>query len=399
LIDYFSIVSAVITLIHRSRRLDPKKNHVPFLSRVSSAGRILLVAAATVISCEVMLRVFFQIPWDTAALINDKKVGFRVRPGAAFGGPAANSRGYNDREITNRKRGRLRIGVIGDSFVYGTVSRQQNFVTILDSLCNAFDPGIEVINLGTPGFGPWNYAAVAASDAVSLQVDLAIVVLFAGNDIRESHPDFTGRITTGSFHFVLKKPWLVGPSLEYSMVFSTLRAVVRRLSTIFSRKETTLSERSYLSIERQRLDVCRVPPPPFYRKADQGFIQALDAIEDSAARAKMRVVFVIAPDEFQVNANLREKMEHQFHLQWDRFDLKLPQEIAVRHLGGGNGRALDLLPVFNNLPLRDSLYTPFDSHWNALGNRCAAEAIGTFLKAGFYLDAGAKRETARKSAQ
>lgn len=371
--------------------MDSKKNRIPVKSRISSAGRIFLVALAAVAACEVMLRLFFQIPWDTPTLINDKKVGFRVRPGAVFGVSAANSRGYNDREVTDRKTGHFRIGVIGDSFVFGTVSRQQNFVTILDSLCSTFDPGIEVINLGTPGFGPWNYAAVTACDAVSLQVDLAVVVLFTGNDIRESHPDFTGRITTGSFHFVLKKPWLVGPSLEYSMVFSTLRAAMRKISMVFSRKETALSEQTFLSVERQRLDVCRIPPTPFYRKADQGFIMALDAIQDSAARAKMNVVFVIAPDEFQVNAKLREKMERQFHLQWNRFDLNRPQEIASRHLGGGKGTVLDLLPVFNNSQLRDSLYTPFDTHWNTRGNRCAAEAIFAFLKAGFSPDTGVGR--------
>jgi hypothetical protein len=46
-------------------------------------------------------------------------------------------------------------------------------------------------------------------------------------------------------------------------------------------------------------------------------------------------------------------------------------------------RAVDLLPVFRTLAREGKeLYYPFDTHWNPLGRRTAAEVLAASLRAG-----------------
>jgi putative transposase len=153
--------------------------HVPTIKRLA---RIVYVALASIILLEVGLRILSLFPGDTPYYTSDPSVGFRVRPNASAGKNKTNSSGFNDVERKRDKKTKddIRILVIGDSFVFGAVPRNDNFVSVIERLTTRAIPNIEIWNMGIPAAGPENYLNLIREDAVSAGADLACVVFFHG---------------------------------------------------------------------------------------------------------------------------------------------------------------------------------------------------------------------------
>ena len=90
-----------------------------------------------------------------------------------------NSDGYRGPELPPRADGALRVALVGDSFVFGSA------VDLPDTLAARLEAELgeaQVLNLGVPGYGAGNVAAVVEHDALRLDPDVVLYV-FYNNDV------------------------------------------------------------------------------------------------------------------------------------------------------------------------------------------------------------------------
>ena len=117
---------------------------------------ILIGAALAFLLGEVMLRIYQYV--NPVFVFPDHSYNrFRGKPHADDYGFKLNSHGFKDVEFQPTKEpGQLRILGIGDSFVFGHVPYQHNFLTLLEDRLKVQGRPVEVINMGIPGTSPVN---------------------------------------------------------------------------------------------------------------------------------------------------------------------------------------------------------------------------------------------------
>lgn len=346
---------------------------------------IALNAALSILLLEFAIRILAMFPADSKAWINDPDVGYRMRPNIVLpDGTVSNSSGFNDVDHeTQKKEGHARIAVLGDSFVFGIVPRSNNIVSIIEKFANTSNDNIEVLNMGIPAAGPKNYLALLRKNAILMNVDVACVIFFIGNDIVDSHPDFEVQVWLGSPRVTLRQPYLVGLSKEYYYVYRLLRRTIRHIREwIAAPTDGTFSEATYLSIEHQRLQVYEIEQRSHIRDSYSESIKLIGEMAAEAAKSKMKFLIVLAPDEIQVNSDLRNSVVMAYDIAIDEYDFGQPQRSLVNRLEEMGIAVLDLLPAFLAEMSAESLYAKHDSHWNEAGNRLAAEEIWMFLNDG-----------------
>src|SRR5262245_10764446 len=94
---------------------------------------IVTCVALTVLSLgatEITLRMYHYFN-PVFIFYDDSYYRFRGKPFAPYWDFKLNSRGFNDVEFTEKKPSTYRILAIGDSFAYGAVPHEQNYLTLL----------------------------------------------------------------------------------------------------------------------------------------------------------------------------------------------------------------------------------------------------------------------------
>ena len=332
------------------------------------------------------MRLLSLRPGESPIFVETSELGLRGRPGIHVGGLQTNRWGFNDREWTREKPdGADRLAIIGDSFVVAAVPREQGLVAQLQQRLDARDglPGagtIEVLNFGVAAAGPETYASILAHEAADLGVDRVMVMVFVGNDIAQSHPDFKTRVFFGAPRELLRRPFRVGFSVDHFYSLRLFRAARRTLAERWAQGGEdgpgTFSKKAFLAIERQRLEICRIDLTRAMERSYARLAERLAAMAETAARQEMAFTVILAPDEFQVEDALAQAVMERFRLDPSEFALDQPQEILARSLEPHGIPSLDLLDVFRiRTAAGDSLYLPRDTHWNAAGNALAAETV------------------------
>ena len=96
-----------------------------------------------------------------------------------------NARGYNDTEWSPEPGDAFRIVALGDSFAFGVVGYEHNFLTLLETELSArIGRPVEVANLGIPGMQPREYLQILLDDGLALRPDLVLLCLYTGNDFQ-----------------------------------------------------------------------------------------------------------------------------------------------------------------------------------------------------------------------
>ncbi len=318
---------------------------------------------------EVSLRIFVAYSGNSL-LLSEALDAHRLVPGRDYGGGLrGNSLGYPGREFRREKpRGVFRIAALGDSFAVGpAVPFNENYLSLLEQA----DSGIEVYNFGVSGAGPREYYAVLKEHVWDVQPDLVLVCVFVGNDITES----------------LATPRHLDPRQHalYLLITRVVRLVRERER--FSYAETdkrsdrltasTLSVETFREVEARRLAVCLKAPPPSLEKKWQRALSYLDRIVRDCNNHDVPVAFVLIPDEFQVNPDVLAEALGVVAMDASTLDLEYPQRRLGRFCAERGVRCLDLRPAFAEVP---NAYALRDTHWNARGNRLAADRIGPWLK-------------------
>jgi hypothetical protein len=95
-----------------------------------------------------------------------------------------NNLGFRDRDFAVPRSGAKRVLAIGDSFTYGWgVDAENSWPKVMERELRQGGLEIEVANLGAPGAGPREYAALAGKAIPLLKPDLVVVAVLQADDL------------------------------------------------------------------------------------------------------------------------------------------------------------------------------------------------------------------------
>lgn len=337
---------------------------------------ILTVVIISALAIETALRILATFPKDSTYFKNDTKLYFTGQPNLKgdAGGPSTNSYGFFDKEH-NKNKEKPRLIFIGDSFIAAMTenARKFNLVTQVGDMFRQQNIDVETLNLGLPGAGPHDYLAILENYAVELDPDIVCVFFFVGNDIFQGSKDFRTKIWLELPRPSLNKPYIVGKSLEYSYLYRFIRYSIRKhYERVTPHHLGTFSKKTFLSIERQRLAVCRRIPSAFMKECYENSIELINRMYLITKEKNILFMLILIPDEYQINKNLQRELLRQYNLKASDYDLKKPQEILIRNLSK-EINTIDVMPYLEDS--KEQLYFVQDTHLNQKGHFKVAEVI------------------------
>jgi hypothetical protein len=312
-----------------------------------------------------------------------------------FGRAAGNTRGYNDTEPRSDATDTVRIVALGDSFAYGIVGYEKNFLTRLETkLSERVGRPVEVVNLGLPRLEPKAYLQMLAAEGASLHPDLVLVCLFAGNDFMKvgAATPFDAR-NWRLVGFVLRVARYAAERARSPDPGAAAAATPKGAVA----QPGTFSEPAYLEVAMAYV--------PFLRReraapVQRGYDDTLAVIDEIVARAAPTPVAVaVLPSELQVNPQLRAAALSQLQLREQDLDLDAPARETRAHLEARGVAVIDLLPALVAAERDGNTYAPRDSHWNERGNEVAAEVLAESLEATVRRIAETRSSKSRVDAQ
>jgi len=294
---------------------------------------------------------------------------FRGKPFADDFSFKLNSQGFKDTEFSTQKDPRhYRILALGDSFAFGVVPYQDNYLTLIES---AGPPvNVEVFNMGIPDIGPEEYKSLLMREGLAVHPDLVLVSFFVGNDFNDSLAAKRRQWYTYSYLATLAHYlYAVQPKFEG-------RIILDRLD--YCDDCPSLEASAYLQLEKDRSLLYWTGYPKFPRLLD-GAVEYLEQIRDICRQHAAELVVVIIPDELQVNPALQRGLSSQRPAGFEpgAWDTTRPNAHLSARLQASGIDVLDLYPYF--VGQNEPLYRPRDSHWNIAGNRLAARIIQKHL--------------------
>jgi lysophospholipase L1-like esterase len=333
-----------------------------------------------------------------------------------------NSAGFRGEELLQAGEA-LRLVVYGDSFIHAPYSADgETFAARLAAALSGRVSGrVEVVNGGVSSYGPDQVALKMAQELPWLRPDLVLVAVFAGNDYGDLLRNKIFRLAPEGG--LVENRWRLDPkvriwldlNLRESILLRAVRETVKSLRAGHERYENLTrmdflleeAEREYQSFVLDRDDVVTNTHVDYYsadvslrpgsRSASYkvALMQAVvGRIREIAARHRVRLAFLLIPHPVDV-ADRQD---------WGGIDRERFPDYAPRNQIGFLEeimRAADI-PYLSLFDLyrssdADSLYfRGGDDHWNARGQKIAAEAMADYLIAKGLLPAGRRAPQAHR---
>lgn len=328
-----------------------------------------IIISITLIIGEVVLRVYDYFK-PSFVFYRGSHDRFRGKPFAEDWHFNLNSHGFKDHEfVLEKKRDVYRVLGIGDSFSFGVVPYQFNYLTLIESRISLKNMNIEVYNMGIPCIGPKDYLSLFIEEGLAFQPDMLLLSFFIGNDFDES-----------------KKRKIH----EYSYVASLLHYIVNvqpefEGKTYHKRAEycdncPNFSHEQYLKIESDRSYIY-LDGNERFPKLLQRALYYLKQINNICTKKGIKLIIVIIPDELQINRSLQIDVQTKYFsdIDNDRWDFTRPNTMLSKELDQLGIDNIDLFKYFT-AESSSQLYRPRDTHWNIAGNQLAADVIGKYLR-------------------
>jgi hypothetical protein len=327
------------------------------------------VAAVTFLALEGALRLFNAVS-PSFVFYSDTYTRYRGRPGTSFLGFPVNSRGFYDVEHPLAKGTGLRTRVValGDSFAFGVVPYDANYLTLLEQELGG-SPQAEVVNMGIAAAEPQDYLAVLAREGLAYEPDVVLVSVFIGNDFEHADRplhEYSYAATLGHFLIAL---WRASPP----------EGLPGTDAQSYVDDQPTFADDRYLEIAVDRAWVYDPVETRLGPAAERAMTYLRD-MRNLSAGVGAAFVVVLIPDEVQVDRGLQEQVARARGWDGARVDFRRPNRLLAEALEAERIAVLDLLPAFEEAGTERRLYKPRDTHWNRAGNRLAAERIGAFLR-------------------
>lgn len=337
-----------------------------------AARNVVLILLISFALGEVALRVVHRVS-PSYVFYNTSYDRFRAKPGSDYHGFPINSEGFHDVETPERDPNNYRIVALGDSFAFGVVPYEYNYLTLLEERLNRPDRPAEVINMGIPRTAPIDYLALLVAEGLQLDPDMILVSFYIGNDFIETHRALKKgrRVHQRSYVLALLRFALfIRPEVHGGEVQS--RRTYRDTDPTFSKK-------SHLEILGGRAGVYLVGWEPGPR-ALNAVLEAMGEIADICDRRDVALAVVLIPEETQLDTELQNDLIATYKLYREgTMDYLLPNRVLTAGLSELGIPVLDLWPSYEEASASTVLYKPRDTHWNIAGNRLAAEVIAGHL--------------------
>ncbi len=326
-------------------------------------------------------------PPDTP-FIGDKACMYRLRPSEPGEFPEdhdnhINQFGFRDRNHPRTKPwGRYRVLGLGDSFVYGAVPIQDNFLRVAERKWNdTVGAKIDILLMGVPGWSTENQLGYLQSEGLGLDPDLVLVNFFVENDV--TGIPVRSRIIRGNA-YPTTSPLPMRNLLRKSQLFVMVESLFLRRVMEKARggKSAEPAENSasvndiYLKIMRQNLPVYLREPDPRTAVLWEEAEGYLEGVRDACAAAGVPWLLVLIPGEVQVDPDIRSQVLEGLELDQDDYDFNAPQKRIVHWAEEHQVPVLDLLMALR--PEHDPaarLYESNDTHWNRRGNMVAGNTL------------------------
>jgi hypothetical protein len=323
---------------------------------------------------EAALRLFDRVH-PSFVFHDDSYNRFRVKPGSDFYGFPVNSLGFLDTEFSKPDGGSFRVVALGDSFAFGAVPYDNNYLTLLEQHLDRPDQRVEVFNMGIPRTAPADYLSLLVNEGLALEPNLVLVSFYIGNDLLETHQSLhRGRPIQERSHLIslLRFALRLRETAEWGVIHKRRR---------YSDDAPTFSRPTYIKILGGRANVYTVG----WEGLEDSVNAAVDAIKrmaDLCQRRTVPLVVVLIPEETQLDPELQAALPPTYLISREgTMDFQQPNRILGGRLDVAGIPYLDLYPAFAAATPIQRLYKPFDTHWNIAGNCLAAEQIADFLVA------------------
>jgi hypothetical protein len=349
---------------------------------VRSAEVVLWNGLVIFLLAEILVRVYLASgsapPWLRSS---PDTVRYRLNPASDWLGTKPNSLGFYDTEWAEEKGlGRLRIVVVGDSYIVGIVPYAENYLTRVD---DALGDGIELLNLGVVHMAVRQYLEILLSDGLRLGPDLVVVSLYVGNDIRPDPPRGLFSEVGSEALSAARVLWAVFvEGSPYRSALAMDSQGLFRYETDGTRVEQpVMSVEKHLAREWKHLEALFGPPQT--RRMKRAWADTEAALEDLVGICQERgipVVATVAPDEIQVVPELLETVTSHYRADPSRFDLEYPNRRVAALLERLGVPVLDFTDPLRRAERVAPTYHPRAVHWNRHGNAAVARALAPWLR-------------------
>ena len=299
-----------------------------------------------------------------------------------YNGFRLNSKAFHDIEYPLEKpKNAFRIVALGDSFAYGIVPYQFNYLTLLEDKLKQDRPATEVINMGISGTGVQSYLSVLLNEGINYNPDMVIVGFFIGNDfeVPRKRPYENSFLAT-FFHYTYR---LIGyyiyqiKQAEKSVSSSPDEEKNPMLATPVSSyddERPSFDPTYFMTIEVSRSIIFRKDNAKFLEEAERAFYY-LREMRDVCQKRGIKFAVTIIPDEVQVNSALQQKVIRAHGIEPDGMDFFGPNQWLGKRLSEANIPVMDLTQYFMEHSNDNRLYRLRDTHWNIAGNQLAADIL------------------------
>jgi hypothetical protein len=334
---------------------------------------VLAIAAVLLVAGELTVRRLRpQSPPDMFTV--DPVVGFKLTPNFhgedVTGGRSVplvfNSWGLRDREYAARVPGRLRLCILGDSFVFGHgVRAEDTFAKVLERQLQERlgSAAVEVVNAGVPRYGTFQEIGLFEQSVDRIDPDVVVLGVYVGNDVldnlefarrREGHGGGPGDNTFTN--------WLRVRSQLYMWLRRRRHAAVERMDVL----------------QRAAMNGHARTPSAEMSRGIAMTEAAIDHLAALVGARGLRFAVVLIPAAEQVHADRWQRALAHYGLAAEAYDAGEPDRRIAAFVAAHGVAVLDLQPVLARE--RDQeLY--FALHWNPRGHALAAVATADFLMA------------------
>ena len=337
----------------------------------SIAIQIVAISLISFVLGEAALRVYNHFSPSYLFRNESYNKQFRGKPFASDGKFKLNSLGFKDKEFLPKAQNGYRIVALGDSFAFGVVPYDQNYLTLIESELQQNHHNVDLLNMGIVGTGPSDYYELLTDEGLAFKPDLVLLSFFIGNDFvgaRRRRPYEYSYLTT-----LFYRAWKIvrgyqGPILP-----------ARR--TDYCDDCPSMTEDRFLQVERSRSAKYLRGNSGFARSMDRA-LSYLDKIRLICRARGIDFVVVLIPDELQINRELQKIIRNKFFFDLDAslWDSGLPNRALSSRLTQLGIDHIDLYDAFVASGSQIRLYKPRDTHWNIAGNRLAAILIADHVQ-------------------
>ena len=320
-----------------------------------------------------------------------------------------NSLGFRDKEHTLTKDSNtFRIVVLGDSFSFAQgVPFEQSFPYLLEQKLNSnpsIPEKIEIINLGMWGFGTDREYLTLKYIGLKYHPDLVILAFYTGNDVRNNYAEFENRyshvyqdenisLNMRPFFIINETGELKELPFQPQITYDERSSIISNILRKFLRKfRSPYYLRSKIENFRQQkvskgYKVNNVPIGYYVYASDypadwqeawnitRALILKVDK-ESNENGAQFILVSLTNPEQVHSEywSECLETYPEMKNMEWD---LEKPEKILMDFSAENNITYLQLSPLFKEYVNRtnEKVHGHYDRHWNANGQRLAAELM------------------------